>query len=52
MEELETGELEFETAGELLAEIRREFGGGDEELVKVAELKRMEQGGGLMEEFV
>ena len=27
MEELETGEIEFESAGEFLAEIRREFGG-------------------------
>ena len=52
MEELETGEIEFESAGEFLAEIRREFGGGDEESVKVAELKKIEQGGRMMEEFV
>ena len=42
MEELETGEMEFESAGEFLEEIKREFGGGDEELVKVAELKKIE----------
>jgi len=52
MEELETEEIEFESAGEFLAEIRREFGGGDEESVKVAELKKTEQGGRTMEEFV
>jgi len=52
MEELETGEIEFESAGEFLEEIRREFGGGDEESVKVAELKKIEQGGRTMEEFV
>ena len=52
LEELETGEIEFENVGEFLAEIRREFGGGDEELVKVAELKKIEQGGRMMEEFV
>jgi len=52
MEELETGEIEFELAGEFLAEIRREFGGGDEELVKVAELKKIEQEGRTIEEFV
>ena len=52
MEELETGEMEFESAGEFLTEIRREFGGGDEESVKVAELKKIEQGGRTMEEFV
>ena len=52
LEELETGEIEFENVGEFLAEIRREFRGGDEELVKVAELKKIEQGGRMMEEFV
>jgi len=35
-----------------LAEIRKEFGGGDKESVKVAELKKIEQGGRTMEEFV
>jgi len=52
LEELETGEIEFENVGELLAEIKKEFGGGDEESVKVAELKKIEQGGRTMEEFV
>jgi len=52
MEELETGEVEFESAEEFLAEIRREFGGGNEELVKVVELKKIKQEGRTMEEFV
>ena len=52
LKELETGEIEFESIGEFLAEIRREFGGGDEESMKVAELKKIEQGGRTMEEFV
>jgi len=52
LEELETGEIEFESIGEFLAEIKREFGGGDEESVKVAELKKIEQGERTMEEFV
>jgi len=52
MKELETGEIEFELAEEFLAEIRREFGEGDEELVKIAELKKIKQGGRTMEEFV
>jgi len=52
MEELETGEIEFKSAGEFLAEIKKEFGGGDEESVKVAELKKIEQEGRTMEEFV
>ena len=52
LKELEIGEIEFENVGEFLAEIRREFGGGDEKSVKVAELKKIEQGGRMMEEFV
>ena len=38
--------------GKFLADIRKEFGGGDKESVKVAELKRLEQRGKTMEEFV
>jgi len=49
---LEAGELEFESVGEFLTEIKNEFGGGDEESMKVMELKRIEQGGRTMEEFV
>jgi len=52
MEKLETGEIEFELAGEFLAEIKKEFRGGDEKSVKVAELKKIEQGGRMIEEFV
>ena len=52
MEELEAGGLEFEMVGEFLAEIKREFRGGEEEAVKVAELRKMEQGGRTIEEFV
>jgi len=42
LEDLEAGLLEYEIAGEFLAEIKREFKGEDEETVKVAELKRLE----------
>ena len=42
LEELKAGELEFKTIEEFLAEIKREFSGGEEELVKVAELRKME----------
>ena len=52
MEEINTEEIEFETAEEFLAEIRREFRGGDKKSVKVAELKKIEQGGRTIEEFV
>ena len=52
LEELKAGELEFKTVGEFLAEIKKEFGGREEESVKAAELRKLEQGGRTMEEFV
>ena len=52
LEELEAGELEFKTVGEFLAEIKKEFGGGEKESVKAAELRKLEQEGKMIEEFV
>ena len=52
MEDLEGRLLEYDIVGEFLADIRKEFGGGDKKLVKVAELKRLEQKGRTIEEFV
>ena len=52
LEELETGELEFEMVKEFLAEIKKEFGGEEEESVKAAKLRKLEQEGKNMEEFV
>ena len=52
LEELEARELEFKTVGEFLAEIKKEFGGGEEESVKAVDLRKLEQGGKTMEEFV
>ena len=52
MDELESGEMEYEMVEDFLTSLRKEFGGGEEELVKVAELRKMEQGGKMMEEFV
>ena len=52
MEELESEEVEYESAEEFLIGLKKEFGGGEEELVKVAELRRLEQGGRTMEEFI
>ena len=45
-------EGELETVGEFLAEIRKKFRGGDEESVKVAELRRLEQGSKTIEKFM
>ena len=52
MEELELGEIEYETVEEFFTSLRKEFGRGEEESVKAAELRRMEQGGKTMEEYV
>jgi len=52
LEDLEVGILEYETAGEFLTDIRKEFKGEDKEATKIAELRRLEQGGKMMEKFV
>ena len=52
MEELESGEVEYESIEELFTCLKKEFGGGEEESVKAAELRKLEQGGRMMEEFV
>jgi len=43
LEDFKGGLLEYEIAGEFLADIKKEFGEEDEEIVKVAELKILEQ---------
>jgi len=52
MEELETKEMEYKTVEEFLTSLKKEFGGGEEESVKAAELRKLEQGGRMMKEFV
>ena len=52
IEELEVEEMEYETAEEFLTILKKEFGRGEEELVKVAELRKLEQEGKTIEEFV
>jgi len=42
LENSKTGMLEFKIVGEILEEIKKEFGGDDEELVKVTKLKQVE----------
>ena len=52
LENLEERVLEYETVGEFLADIRKEFREGGKESVKVAELKELEQGRKTIEKFV
>ena len=52
MKELESGKVEYESAEEFLTSLRKEFRGEEEESVKVAELRKLEQRGKSIEEFV
>ena len=52
MEELESGEMEYKSIEEFFTSLKKEFGGGEEESVKAAELRKLEQGGRTMEEFI
>ena len=52
LEDLETGEVEFGSAREFLLELRKKFRKGDEKFIKVTELRKIEQEGRIMEEFV
>jgi len=44
--------MEYETVKEFLTSLKKEFGGGEEESVEAAKLRKLEQGGRMMEEFV
>ena len=52
LEDLEAGKIEYESAREFLAGLKKEFGEGDKVVVKVTELRRLEQEERTMEEFV
>ena len=52
MEELKSGKIEYELVEEFLTSLKREFGEREEKSVKVAELRKLEQGEKTIEEFV
>ena len=52
MEELEAGELEYKTVEEFLISLKKKFSRGEKESVKAAELRKLEQRGKTMEEFI
>ena len=52
MEELEAGEMEYETVEEFLTVLKKEFGREKKEAVKAMELRKLEQGKKMMEEFI
>ena len=51
LEDLKAGKVEFRLVEEFLLELKK-FSGGDEESVKVAELKKIKQGERTMKEFI
>jgi len=52
LKDLKAEEMEFELVGEFLAEIKKEFRGGDKESIKIAELKKIEQESRMIKEFI
>jgi len=52
LENLEIEELKFPPVGDFLAELKKEFGRGDNELAKVVELKKIEQRARIIEDFM
>ena len=52
LEDLEVEVLEYETVKEFLANIKKEFRRRDEKIVKVTELKNLEQKEKTIKEFV
>jgi len=52
MEELEAEKMEYETVKKFLTVLKKEFGREEEKSVKAVELRKLEQGGRTMEEFI
>ena len=52
IEDLENGSLKLPTVGEFLANLKQKFRNGNNELVKITKLKKLEQGSKTIEEFV
>jgi len=52
LKDLKTESLEYETVEEFLVDFKKKFRGEDDKIIKVAELKRIEQENRMMEEFV
>jgi len=52
MEDLENESLSYATVGEFLSDLKEKFGREDDKIIKVVELKKVEQGNKTIEEFV
>ena len=45
-------EVEYKSVEEFLTSLKKKFGGGEKESMKAVELRKLEQGGRTMEEFI
>jgi len=52
IEDLESRSLSYITIGEFLSDLKEEFSSGDNKMIKITELKKVEQRSKTMEEFV
>jgi len=52
LEDLEAGELEVPIVGDFLTKLKKEFSSRNNEIMKVAKLKKVEQGSRTIEKFV
>jgi len=52
LEDLKTGEIEYELVGKFLTKIKKKFREEDKKSIRVVELKRLEQESRTMKEFV
>jgi len=52
MENLESKSLSYAMVGKFLSDLKEEFNRGNNKIMKVTELKKIEQGSKTMEEFV
>jgi len=52
MEDLESRSLSSAIVEKFLSDLKEEFGEGDDEIIKTAELRKVEQGSKTMEKFV
>ena len=52
IEDLKNRSLSYVIVGNFLSDLKKKFGSGDDETIKIAELKKVEQGSKTMKEFV
>jgi len=52
IEDLKSGNLSYTIVGKFLSDLKKEFGRENDEMMKMAELKKIEQEVKIIEEFV